>query len=169
MRTHEVPFQDLEQVVVTFYGPDGEVVFPHGGWSHEWVHGSRTVRYYHDFPLTVLIVGLHPDHELPVKVVHRPEGNWYDDDNAARLRLAREALVATGYFSADQVGDDVAPRITEYASFMESALEQARANVVTAEEYNDVLAQRDRAIARADENYEKLLQTRVAMSRLARD
>lgn len=33
-----------------------------------------------------------------------------------RLRLARNALVATGYFTADQVGDDVAPRITEMAS-----------------------------------------------------
>lgn len=33
-----------------------------------------------------------------------------------RLRLAREALIATGYFTADQVGDDVAPRIIELAS-----------------------------------------------------
>lgn len=30
-----------------------------------------------------------------------------------RLILAREALVATGYFTAKQVGDDIAPRITE--------------------------------------------------------
>lgn len=33
-----------------------------------------------------------------------------------RLRHAREALVRTGYFTADQVGDDVAPRIIELAS-----------------------------------------------------
>jgi hypothetical protein len=30
-----------------------------------------------------------------------------------RLRLAREALLADGYFTPDQVGDDIAPRITE--------------------------------------------------------
>lgn len=33
-----------------------------------------------------------------------------------RLELARQALIRTGYFTADQVGDDVAPRITEIAS-----------------------------------------------------
>lgn len=42
-------------------------------------------------------------------------------DAEARLKLAREALVATGYFTPDQVGDDIAPRITEMASrFSES-------------------------------------------------
>ena len=30
-----------------------------------------------------------------------------------RLALARHALLADGYFTEDQVGDDVAPRITE--------------------------------------------------------
>lgn len=30
-----------------------------------------------------------------------------------RLALAREALVMTGYFTPEQVGDDVAPRILE--------------------------------------------------------
>lgn len=30
-----------------------------------------------------------------------------------RLTAARDALVATGYFTAEQVGDDIAPRITE--------------------------------------------------------
>lgn len=42
-----------------------------------------------------------------------------------RLRRAREALVATGYFTADQVGDDVAPRITEMFSAL--SVEQALA------------------------------------------
>jgi hypothetical protein len=31
----------------------------------------------------------------------------------ARLTLAKEALLATGYFTVDQLGDDIAPRITE--------------------------------------------------------
>ena len=31
------------------------------------------------------------------------------------MRLAKEALVATGYFKASEVGDDIAPRIHEYA------------------------------------------------------
>jgi hypothetical protein len=30
-----------------------------------------------------------------------------------RIRMAREALIETGYFRADQVGDDIAPRIVE--------------------------------------------------------
>lgn len=34
----------------------------------------------------------------------------------ARLELARQALIGTGYFTADQVGDDIAPRITELVS-----------------------------------------------------
>lgn len=33
-----------------------------------------------------------------------------------RLKRAREALAATGYFTADQIGDDIAPRIHELAS-----------------------------------------------------
>ena len=43
-------------------------------------------------------------------------GKWLHLDREAlsvRLTLARNALIATGYFTADQVGDDVAPRITE--------------------------------------------------------
>lgn len=35
---------------------------------------------------------------------------------AERLLLAKKALVDTGYFTEDQVGDDVAPRITEMFS-----------------------------------------------------
>lgn len=43
-------------------------------------------------------------------------------DNAeARLRLVREALVRDGYFTADEVGDDIAPRITELATVRELA------------------------------------------------
>jgi hypothetical protein len=34
----------------------------------------------------------------------------------ARLNLAKAALVRTGYFTADQVSDDIAPRITEMHS-----------------------------------------------------
>lgn len=33
-----------------------------------------------------------------------------------RLRSAREALISTGYFTPDQVGDDIAPRIIELYS-----------------------------------------------------
>lgn len=33
-----------------------------------------------------------------------------------RLQLARRALIQTGYFTAEQVGDDIAPRITELYS-----------------------------------------------------
>ena len=33
-----------------------------------------------------------------------------------RLRLAKDALIATGYFKPEEVGDDIAPRITELHS-----------------------------------------------------
>lgn len=38
---------------------------------------------------------------------------WQLLDAAERLRRARESLVTTGYFTADQVNDDVAPRVGE--------------------------------------------------------
>lgn len=38
-----------------------------------------------------------------------------------RLQLARWALIQTGYFTPDQVGDDVAPRITEMFSALAPA------------------------------------------------
>ena len=40
-------------------------------------------------------------------------GTMKADFAAERLDLARRALLADGYFTADQIGDDVAPRITE--------------------------------------------------------
>lgn len=33
-----------------------------------------------------------------------------------RIELAKDALVGAGYFTADEVGDDIAPRITEMVS-----------------------------------------------------
>lgn len=44
-----------------------------------------------------------------------------------RLDLARRALLATGYFTEAQVGPDIAPRITEYASATDALLDVARA------------------------------------------
>jgi hypothetical protein len=43
-----------------------------------------------------------------------------------RLRLAREALMATGYFQADEVDDDIAPRITELDSARRAEIERLR-------------------------------------------
>jgi hypothetical protein len=40
--------------------------------------------------------------------------------DAERLLLAKAALVATGYFTEDQIGDDIAPRITELFSVTKS-------------------------------------------------
>lgn len=43
------------------------------------------------------------------------------EDDTERLRRARQALVATGYFKADEIGEDIAPRITElHAAFAPS-------------------------------------------------
>lgn len=35
-----------------------------------------------------------------------------------RIELAQRALIATGYFTAEQVGEDIAPRITELWSWV---------------------------------------------------
>lgn len=43
------------------------------------------------------------------------------ENDAERLRLAREALIGTGYFTPDEVGPDVAPRITEMFSALSLA------------------------------------------------
>lgn len=53
------------------------------------------------------------------------------DAARARLDLAKRALVSTGYFSADQVSDDIAPRIVEMHSALSSTgitIEVALAN-----------------------------------------
>ncbi len=42
-----------------------------------------------------------------------------------RLRRAREALIGTGYFTPDQVGEDIAPRITELYSALTPEEESA--------------------------------------------
>ncbi len=59
-----------------------------------------------------------------------------------RLRLAREALIRDGYFTADEVGPDVAPRIVEWLSHHRQQLEQARADTRTlgagVQEWHDV-------------------------------
>jgi hypothetical protein len=46
-----------------------------------------------------------------------------------RLRLAREALIRDGYFTADQVGPDVAPRIVEWLSHHRGLIETLNAEV----------------------------------------
>jgi hypothetical protein len=38
-------------------------------------------------------------------------------DVQSRLDAAKRALVGTGYFTAEEVGDDLAPRITELAAW----------------------------------------------------
>lgn len=51
-------------------------------------------------------------------------------DNAEeRLRLAREALVRDGYFTADEIGDDIAPRLVEWLSHHRDRAEEAEAEL----------------------------------------
>lgn len=47
-------------------------------------------------------------------------------DMEERLRLARWALIATGYFKEHEIGDDIAPRITELASHYQGLVEDLR-------------------------------------------
>lgn len=46
-----------------------------------------------------------------------------------RLRLAREALVRDGYFTADEVGPDIAPRIVEWLSHHRGLVEELNVEV----------------------------------------
>lgn len=46
-------------------------------------------------------------------------------DDSTRLALARQALIDTGYFTPEQVGPDVAPRIIELHAALVSRLEEA--------------------------------------------
>lgn len=48
-----------------------------------------------------------------------------------RLVLAQIALIRTGYFTADEVSGDIAPRIIEMWSAAQADLEQYRRAVVT--------------------------------------
>lgn len=52
---------------------------------------------------------------------HAFVGAILDTVAAQRLEQARKALIATGYFTADQVGDDIAPRIIELHSALTKA------------------------------------------------
>lgn len=46
-----------------------------------------------------------------------------------RIRLARRALVADGYFAEDEVGDDVAPRISELSSHLRERIRELEAQL----------------------------------------
>lgn len=49
--------------------------------------------------------------------------------NADRIRLAKDALVATGYFTEGQVDDDIAPRITELVEAHNEGFRNAMADM----------------------------------------
>jgi histidine triad (HIT) family protein len=49
-----------------------------------------------------------------------------------RLDMARVALIGTGYFTEDQVGDDIAPRITEMASDLGYRIEELEQRLASA-------------------------------------
>ena len=56
--------------------------------------------------------------------------------NADRIRLAKDALISTGYFTPEQVADDIAPRIIELNSALEaqeSEVSGLRDRAITAE------------------------------------
>jgi hypothetical protein len=64
------------------------------------------------------VTGMHPDTVREIETM------------ATRLAVARHALAQIGYFTAEEVGEDVAPRITEYASHMTAQLAEARAAAI---------------------------------------
>lgn len=76
--------------------------------------------------------------------------------DAERLHLARVALVQTGYFTDDEVGDDVAPRVGEMWSMLRSRIELSTA-MLRALAVGPVTADlRVRALDAATENERRL-------------
>jgi hypothetical protein len=60
-------------------------------------------------------------------------------DNAdARLALCRTALLRDGYFTAEEIGPDIAPRITELASHLRQRAEQAEAAIARVRTLGDI-------------------------------
>jgi hypothetical protein len=61
-----------------------------------------------------------------------PDFQIAEEPDEERLRLARSALVGTGYFTADEVGPDVAPRITELHAALTARLAELEAQLAGA-------------------------------------
>lgn len=61
-------------------------------------------------------------------------------DNAEeRLRLAREALARDGYFTADEIGDDIAPRLVEWLSHHRDRASEAETDLAWQQSVNSDL------------------------------
>jgi hypothetical protein len=67
---------------------------------------------------------------------------------AERFRLVRVAVEGFGYFKADEIGDDLAPRVIEYVSHLRGQLDSLTALVTTANQ-QAVKAFRARDVAEA--------------------
>jgi hypothetical protein len=63
--------------------------------------------------------------------VERDRDEWERRPDNARTRLeyARQVLIKDGYFTADEVGDDIAPRLGEWLSHHRGRLDAAEAKI----------------------------------------
>ena len=79
------------------------------------------------YALIVQRVGKLTPHEARVAAEQRAELA------EERLALARHALLKDGYFTADEIGDDIAPRVTEVLSEIRDRLGRAEAELASAQ------------------------------------
>lgn len=70
---------------------------------------------YGDFAISAIEVQLRDESQAALEL----------ENATARLGLARQALIKDGYFTASEVGDDIAPRLTEWLSHHCGRLEAA--------------------------------------------
>lgn len=78
-------------------------------------------------------------------LAHETAANDVGEDQSCqnakeRLRLARQAMIDIGYFTEDEVGDDVAPRIWEYNIHVKREIKHANHQQEMAEKRADDLA-----------------------------
>lgn len=86
-------------------------------------------------------------------------------DNALeRLRLAREALIRDGYFTADEVGPDIAPRIVEWLSHHRDRVAKAETDLAWQQSVNSDLRVESRARGeKLTEAEDQLRRTRIEL------
>ncbi len=92
------------------------------------------------------------------------------DDARKRLELARQSLIEDGYFDPDQVGNDIAPRITEWLAHHRHKMRSLRAKLAKARAEIKILSGTDSlADVQADAHQSRCAALTAALAELRAD
>lgn len=97
--------------------------------------GTESVFVYRDFGPGCNWRKCHRVHRAVPEMKEPMIGEVHLDIANERLQLAKTALVATGYFKEDEIGDDIAPRITELWSHAEEEIDKLKNRVIESEKF----------------------------------